>query len=79
MGTLWLKAISALAFIVVFAIDVALKESHSLFFHVLEVILGIIASLSFLDFIGIPVGKRAFEKLEERPSLALLRMLENKG
>lgn len=78
VGVLWLKAFCALAFVVVFAIDVALKESHSLFFHVLEVILGVIAILSFLDFIGIPVGKRAFEKLEERLSLALLRMLQDK-
>jgi hypothetical protein len=77
MCALWLKAVSALAFIAAVLSDLALKESQSLFFHALEFILGIIAFFSFLDFIGIPVGKRAFEKIEERLSLTLLRILDS--
>jgi hypothetical protein len=74
-GVLWIKAGSALAFLLIFVSDIALKESSSLLFHALEIVLGTIAVASFLDLIGIPIGKRAFEKLEDKLTRLILSLL----
>jgi len=59
-----LKIGSGVAFAAVCVADFLLKESASICFHVLEIILGVVTAASFFHFIGFSVGERLFGKLE---------------
>jgi hypothetical protein len=59
-----LKLLSAVVFAVITALDFNFKEQAATWLRVVQLILALIAFVSFLDLMGVPLVKRAFEKLE---------------
>jgi hypothetical protein len=59
-----LKLLSAVVFAVITALDFIFKEQAATWLRVVQLILALIAFVSFLDLMGVPLVKRAFEKLE---------------
>jgi hypothetical protein len=59
-----LKLLSAVVFAVITALDFIFKEHAATWLRVVQLILALIAFVSFLDLMEVPLVKRSFEKLE---------------
>lgn len=70
-----LKVASAVVFVLITVLDHFYKEHDAFWLSVLQWLLAFVAVMAFLDLMGIPIVKRAFEKARERLSKFYLSVL----